>query len=511
MGLLATCCRHGARASNVVAVCLLASQSGCRTDTPPVRAREPVVRIGTTVSPSGGGGDIGVGQLSWLITGEGLTRTSRDGRWQPNLAESWTESADGLTVTIALRKGLRFSNGSALTADEVAASLENSRQAARYLFQYPTLRDIASIEAADSHTIVLRLHRRSALLASDFSVPILKGTDEHAPTTGAYLPAPTSDGKTQFVANPYYHAGAATIARVEQHNYTSLRQAWTSLMRGEIDFLLDVPHEVRSFVERESTVQVFSSRRPYVFTLAFNTRSGVLREPAIRIALNYAVDRQGIVEQVLHGHGVVAHGPIWVGHYAASTGLESRYRYEPARADAILNRAGIPRTLLAGGGDGMHGRLRFNCVVPRSQIHEHVALLLQKQFFVVGIDMRISVVSPGDLVANVTNGTYDAVLLDLAGGPTLLRAYQFWHSSGAGSAFRFGNGEADAELDMLYSAPDEKVLRDAVVRVQGRMDANPPAVFLFWPDVGRAVSKRFTVPRSDQDILTTMWRWQLAP
>jgi peptide/nickel transport system substrate-binding protein len=492
MGHLATCARFRVGASRVLAVFVLACATSCTTQPPPPVSRPAMVRIGVTVSPSGAGGDLGVGQLSWLITGEGLTRTGRTGKWQPNLAESWTESHDGLTITVALRQGLRFSDGSPLTATEAAASLENSRRLARDLFQYPTLHDIARIEVVGPETLVL------------------KGSGENAPTTGAYLRAFSTDGKTSFVANPHYHAGAATITRVEQHNYASLRQAWASLMRGEIDFLFDVPHEARSFVERESTVQLFSSLRPYVYTLAFNTRAGVFRNSAIRVALNYAVDRNAILKQVLHGYGVAAQGPIWVEYYAAPNGVVSPYRYDAARADAILTGAGIPKAVLTAGGGGVPARLRFTCVVPASQIHENIALVLQKQFFDLGIDMRIDLVSPAEIVKRVTNGTYDAVLLDLAGGPTLLRTYQFWHSSGAGSPFRFGNGEADAAFDLLYHAPDEAALRHAVRRIQERMDADPPAIFLFWPEGARAVSRRFVVPTGDWDILTNIWRWRLA-
>ena len=116
-----------------------------------------------------------------------------------------------------------------------------------------------------------------------------------------------------------------------------MRTAWAAMMRGEVDFLYEVGPESREFLESETSVALYPFLRNYVYGVVFNTRHPVLRDPEIRRALNYAVDRSAIVRQAFRGHATAASGPAWPLHWAYDAAAAS-YPYDPARAAAALEK-----------------------------------------------------------------------------------------------------------------------------------------------------------------------------
>lgn len=125
----------------------------------------------------------GAVQASRLISREGLTLPNRDGRAQPRLAESWTESPDGLTWHFKLRGNAYFHDSTPVDALAVKTSLERSL-ATSDIDQFPGLADIVSIEAKNGSEVIIRLRARSTFLLDDLGVSILK-TEQGKPAIGA--------------------------------------------------------------------------------------------------------------------------------------------------------------------------------------------------------------------------------------------------------------------------------------------------------------------------------------
>ena len=121
----------------------------------------------------------GIQQAARLISREGLTLPNREGRAQPRLAESWIQSADGLTWRFKLRSNAFFHDGTRVDSVAVKDSLTRSL-ASSDIFQYPGLGDIVAIDAQAPDEVTIRLRARSTFLLDDLGVPILK-TPEGAP------------------------------------------------------------------------------------------------------------------------------------------------------------------------------------------------------------------------------------------------------------------------------------------------------------------------------------------
>src|SRR3954469_10296842 len=131
-------------------------------------------------------------------------------------------------------------------------------------------------------------------------------------------------------------------------------------MRGEIDMLHEVSRDAAEFVEAETTVKTYSFPRPYYIPLGFNVQHPVLKQAAVRKAINEALDRTALVREGLNGRGRPADGPIWPEHWAHAATPE-RFLFNPDVARVRLDGAGLRVQPQSDG--SMPSRFRFTCLV----------------------------------------------------------------------------------------------------------------------------------------------------
>ena len=445
-----------------------------------------------------------------LVSFEGLSTIGRDGHARPRLAESWQESADGLSWSIKLRQNGFFHDGSPVDANSVKLSLEQSL-AGNDRVMSPGLDDIVSLETPASHTLVVKVRNRSTFLMDDLSVAISKREPSKPPVgTGPYVTDSTSADEVMMRAFPKYYRGIPTIDRIRWKVYPTVRTAWAAMMRGEIDFLYEVGQDIQEFIQGESSVAVFPFLRNYVYAVALNSKREVFKDWRVRRALNHSVDRDAIVAQGFKGHATPASGTTWPQHWAYDSTVPG-YSYEPARAAALLDAAGVPAATRAGP-DRAPARLRFTCIFPEGfPLWERIGLLVQRNFSAIGVDMRLETVSVKDFSSRIAAGEFDAVLSEFVVGNSPSRPFTFWYSGSKQNAWGYQSQKVDEALDGIRRAANDADYRDAFRRFQLEILDNPPAVFLALGETSRAVSKRFrVVAPSGSDILPTIGDWQIA-
>ncbi len=373
---------------------------------------------------------------------------------------------------------------------------------------YPGLADVINIEAPGDHDLVIKLKRRSAFLLDDLEFPITRRVGDTVISTGAFKTVRTSPGEIVLAAHSTYYQAKPEIDEVVIRAYPTLRMAWASLMRQEIDVLSDVAHDVAEFVGT-GDVAIHSFLRDYVYQIAFNSARPKLAPAAVRRALNAAVDRRGLVESVLKGRGSPASGPLWPHHWAYDSALPT-YNYDPSLANTTLDAAGLPRRPAREG--ELPARLRFVCLVPEKySVLERLALEVQKELYDVGVDMQLEAVTAEEYTARIQSGNFDAVMLELVSGPVLSRAYVFWRSTAGFKGWNFfgyRNRDADKWFDALRYAATETQYRAAASQLQRTLLEDPPALFLAWGERSRAISRRFEFPSEPgTDPLPELWRW----
>jgi len=422
----------------------------------------------------------GVQQLKQILSREGLVRLSEDGRPQPALAESWSVAPNGLSLAIRLRSNARFHDGSAVDAHTVSSILRSTLPAS----MGSAFEDINGITAASATEITISLRRPSPLLIEALESQIRKPDGSATGPFKAIAP-----DKPELVANDAYYLGRPSIDRIVIQSYPSIRAAWAEMLRNSTDMLYEVGSDALDSLTGATDISLFTFVRHYQQLLIFNPRLPAFREPAVRRALNSAINRDEIITDGLNGHGVPSFGPIWP-EYWAFPANHSTFRFDPREAAITLR----PRNI------------KFVCLVaPR---FERVALALRRQLGAVGVQMELREISLETLDQDLLAGNFDAVLTEFISGPSFFRVYAVWHSRGLlrGSV---GNDHVNAALDLVRHATSDNEYRAAIAGFQEAVKDDPPAVFLAWSQRARAVNRRFdVVAEPGRDILTTLRLWR---
>jgi len=452
----------------------------------------------------------GAQQAAGLLSFEGLSYLARDGRPQPKLAQRWTESDDGLTWTIELRRNAFFHDGSAVDATAVKNSLERSMKSSERAFR-PGLSDITSIETPSSTQVVIRLGERSTFLMDDLTVAIVKHSNGKQFGTGPFVTTLTSPTEIVMTAVPNYYRGKPMIDRIVWKAYPAVRAAWAAMMRNEIDFLYEVAADTFEFIEREDSVRVFPFLRNYVYAIALNTRRQPFDSSEVRRSLNHAVNRQTIIDVALKGRGKSANGPGWPQHWAYDSTVPD-YAYDPPRATALLDIAKVPALRASTDNKQAPARFHFTCLVPQNfALWERMALIAQRDLAQIGVDMQLESVPFSTFNERVGKSDFDAVIMELVAGNSVSRPYFFWHSDGLLNAWGYSNRKVDDALEGIRRARDDKAYREAFHSFQLESIEDPPAIFLALGEVTRAVSNRFyVVAQPGSDIIATIPEWRLS-
>jgi ABC-type transport system substrate-binding protein len=442
-----------------------------------------------------GVGQIEVSQLIQNLTIEGLIAVGADGRVKPWLARDWKLTNEGRLLTIGLRPGVKFHDGSPASAAILAGILRKSIGQ----FAGPSADDIAEINAPAEDRIEVSLKKPSRFVLESLETP-LPGAGGPNVGTGPFIAASDSE-RHSLHSNTNYYLGPPPISEVHVEEYPSVRSSWAEMLRDHLDMVYEVGLDELDSLQTATTINVFSAVRHYQYVVILNTKVGALRTAEVRRALNIAVDRDAIVRDGLNGHGVPSTGPIWPSHWAAQPPLPT-FAYDPQQAARIISReSGGPSA--TGGG----GYLRFTCLVASDA--DRISLVVKRQLQAVGVDMVLQEASRDDLNKAAATGHFDAILTGIISGPSIVRPYLWWYSRGPRNLGSYANNAVDSALDAIDGAGSDDGYRAGVEHFQAAILADPPAIFLAWDERARAVSKRFDVVKQPgADIIRTLHLWR---
>jgi ABC-type transport system substrate-binding protein len=312
-----------------------------------------------------------------------------DDSGKPELAESVTESEDGLSWTIKLREGLRFSDGSPLTAEDVKASLERL-ELMTWTVQFLT--DTSSVEAVDDRTAVVHLTSPRPDLAEQLGQSyaaifpkegLAKGDSfwERPISAGRYQidSMDLANGRFELTANPNYHGGEQDVKAITITTVPDGATRLAQVKKGEADYAYNVPANLASQVTGD--MRLDNGWTPgNQLTCAFNFNDPVVGDVKVRKAMHLAVDRQGIVDQVFGGAEFarpLAGFPWNVEGEAPNVPVEAP---DPAAAKELLKGTVCEdgcATKIAYGSDGLWQNSAFPPV-------------LQQQLAEIGIDLELA-------------------------------------------------------------------------------------------------------------------------
>jgi peptide/nickel transport system substrate-binding protein len=481
--------------------------AGCGRATPGQQGVVEELNVGFP-EDNGQGSDFGVLQFANLLSLESLTNNGTDGRPIPRLADSWRWENDGLRLRVTLHDRVKLHDGRPFRGELAAEIVRKAVTSKKYRLQYVALNDVRTVAAANDRELVFDLLRPSALLPEDLAVPLEAGG------TGPYRVTSQTAAETILERFDAYYLGTPTVKKVRVHSYATLRPAWASLLRGDVDLVYDVPAEAVEFI-RNDAVRVLRLGRWYQYAIIFNNRRGPLRSPAVRRALNMAVDRDALIQRVLRGSGTPSTGPVYPAYWAHDSSVTPP-AFDPGQAAALLDAAGYPMRTTSDAAGRPPARLRFECLLPENfSVWERIALEVQKNLYSIGVDVQFKVISLVELNDRLSKGNFDATFIDLISGPGPGRTQMFWRSAkvaaGPYNVFGYENDEVEAAYGVLRANLNDAATRSATRRLQRAFLDDPPALFLAWNERTRAIRAELMLPsETGRDPLHSLWRWTRA-
>lgn len=389
--------------------------------------------------------------LQRLGLAETLVDATVDGALAPGLATGWTTSADGLTWTFAVRDGVTFQDGSALTAAAAAGALQRAAQRPGLLAKAP----VASIRA-EGNAVVVETSERFGALASILAhstAVILSPSSYNAAGevveafgTGPYEVVAFGPPLTLEVGRYGDYWGEAP--QVEAVVYRATGRAETRALMAEsgdadLVFTLDPAGMARLAGVEEVTLHTVPI--PRVVVLKPNAGHPFLADRRARQALSLAIDRAGIAAGIARAREVVANQVFapGLGRWH-NPGLPAPAR-DVARARALLAQLGWSE-----GGDGVLTRdgERFSVTLRTFPDRPELPLMaaaIQDQFREIGVEVEISLGNFSEIPAGHQDGSLELALY--------ARNYGITTDPIAGALADYGRGGGDWGA-MNWERPD---------------------------------------------------------
>jgi peptide/nickel transport system substrate-binding protein len=459
-----------------------------------------------------------------------LVRLDEALEYEGALAAAWRFDGDTL-VTFELRDDVRWHDGRATTAHDVAFTYERLRDAETGFANPSYFEGWQEVEVLDSVTLRFRLRPHADPLYGWTETPIVPRhlLADVAPAqlrTAAFNRAPVGNGPYRFVshsagdrtileANPDFPealGGPPNIQRVVWRVIPENSAQVAELLAGTVDMILSPrPEQARELDRRPALRLVVQPSRNYYF-IGWNSRRDGLGDPRVRRALTMAIDRQRLIDGLRAGFGELAAGPVAPYHWAHDPGI-APLPHDPAGARELLADAGwVDR------GDGVLRDVRgtalsFALKVPAgSEFNRDAAELIRQDLAAIGVRVRTEATEWAVLLADVTGPErrFDAVLLGLTADMRLNLRDSF-HSSALGGPLQlasYSNAEVDGIIDATAVLLDRDDARPLLRRLQQIMlDEQPWSFLYYYPDL-RLLNER--VKGAEMDIrgnFATLPRW----
>src|ERR1700744_276967 len=269
-----------------------------------------------------GNGDIFADEMLY----SGLVRNDPSGAAKvvPALAEKWDVSKDGLTYTFHLRPGIKYSDGSPITAEDIAWNMEQFANPETNV-SLPSLGEaVKKISAPHKSTVVIELEYPVAAFLYNiavfpaFVVPKAKVEAEgaafwkHPISSGPFVMKEFASGShITFEKNPYYFEKGKPYLQTMQWNFVpNSNTRVLDLKSGEAQMADGIPFAQVSSLQGESGLSIQQVELPQEVLMVTNTKVPALADPHVRRALSLVINRDQLNEAVFRGTGTVPNSVI---------------------------------------------------------------------------------------------------------------------------------------------------------------------------------------------------------
>jgi peptide/nickel transport system substrate-binding protein len=414
---------------------------------------------------------------------------------EPSLAESWEISDDGLVYTLKLRQGVKYHDGTDFKAEDVKFNIERQidpnhpyHDTGEFPYAEFTWGMVDNIEVVDDSTVKIALKEPFAPFINHLAMhPAAMASPTAIEKFGRdFSIQPVGTGPFKFVSwnpgvelvmerNPGYWREPPKVEKIIFRPIIEDQARLTELESGGVNFIVNVPPDELARLKGDDRFTVVEQPGMHTWWVAFNHSRAPYDDVRVRQAMNYAINKEAIVDNILKGTGVVAINPLPPVVWSYTDDIQ-RYDYDPEKAKQLLAEAGYP--------DG------FECVfwVPESgsgmQQPVTMGTAMQADLKAVGIDCKIETFEWGTYLDKVFVPPEEAEfdLMEMSwigdnGDPDnhlyILLSGEQWPPHGYNAGF-YKNDKVDALLREARTTLDVAKRTDLYQQAQKLIAEDPP-------------------------------------
>jgi peptide/nickel transport system substrate-binding protein len=375
-----------------------------------------------------------------------FVNTLESGKTTPWLATAWAWGNNNKTLTFTIRNGVKWNDGTPMTAADVAFSFNLMKK-------YPGLdlnsvwSVLSSVAQQGSNQVVMTFKTAAVPyfyyiadqtpivpehIWSKISNPV-SYADPNPVATGAFIVKPCSAQNITYVANPHYwQPGEPKIAKVLYPAFTSNDPANTYLATGQAQWGSQFIPSINAFYTSKSPDNHYWFPPIANVTLIPNLTVPGLNNAAVRQAMAYAIDRNKVSQIGEYGYEPPANQtaivtPTFSSWMDTSAASQYNYTYNPAKAKQILTSAGFKM-----GSNGIFaspsGKPLSFTVINIGGYSDWVAAMqvIQTDLKAVGIQITPDNLSQNDFLARLYAGSYQLAYNNNTGGPSPYYEFRQW-------------------------------------------------------------------------------------
>lgn len=404
----------------------------------------------------------------------------------PDLAESWTPNADLTQWTFTLRQGVTFHDGTPWNADAAIFNLERYADKSSPNFYQElnaqgglSIAGIKSFAKVDDYTITIDTNGPWAYLPSDlatvyFGSPTAikaegnQGFAEKPVGTGPFVFESLERGqRLVMVKNANYWAGPPKVDKVILRPIPDPTARTAALRSGEVNWIeVPPPDDVPALAGQG--FQVLTNSYNHIWPWVFNMREAPFDNPEVRQALNWAINRQSLVDNILKGTAEPALGYVPKADNAYRPAGDV-YGYDPAKAEQMLADAGYP--------DGFTMTLSYPTSGSGNMVPTPMNTALQADLAAIGVNVELKPIE----WAAMLNDFFVGNIPDNADALNISLSFQqegFWTSwfgsQSSANAGKYANPQLDALLAQARTVADDKARADVYAQAAQLLTQDAP-------------------------------------
>ncbi len=410
---------------------------------------------------------------------DGLVQYDENRNIVGNLATDWNISDDGLVYTFDLKEGVKFHDGTELTAEDVKYSLDLAKESPFT----SSLNKMESITVLDPYKVEIKLKEPYVIFLEKLCRPdgagiISKNARESAGAeafyenpvgTGPYVIKEWERGSKVILERfEDYHWGAAPIKEAVFRFLPEPTTATIAVESGEVDFTDNISAADIPAIDKEK-VSIYESPSFHFNYLVLNTNKEPLNNVKVRQAIAHAIDKDSVAISALEGYATVVDSVVRKDAEGYSDSIEYR-QYDVDKAKELLKEAGYE--------DGF----KLQILITEGYSNK-IAEMVQANLKEINIDVSIQSIESSAFIQDMVDGKHemgwfavDNSTTDASQVSTMLETGEMYNLS------YYSNTQLDEALHVLNSSINPKERNPKAELVQKIVNDEVPIIPLFWRD-----------------------------